>query len=146
MHDFYSIDQPDYVVIFGTNSANEAMCLWHYKHGPGRICLGLPAGYIQDGELPFSAAKRELLEETGCKAKAWRHLGCFTVDGNRGCGKANIFRAEGVYRVSEPMSDDLEEFKIEWLDFASLKKHLLAGDVGNLSDAVAMSLGINSEV
>ena len=44
------------------------------------------------------------------------------------------------------MPDDLEEFKIEWLDFATLKKHLLSGDVGNLSDALGMSLGMEVDL
>jgi len=36
-----------------------------YKHGPRTVSLAVPAGYIEQGEEPLAAAKRELQEETG---------------------------------------------------------------------------------
>ena len=36
--------------------------------------LELPAGKVDPGEAPLVAAQRELLEETGYRAGAWRHL------------------------------------------------------------------------
>ena len=142
VNDYYTIEHREHVVIFAVNSANKAICLWQYKHGPRQVCLALPAGYIEEGELPIDAAKRELLEETGCKADVWSYLGSYTVDGNRGCGKANIFRAECVDKVVEPAPNDLEEFKIEWIDLELLKSYLLSGEVKNMSDVVAISLGM----
>ena len=141
--DFYYIDQPDYVVVFGINTKLEALCLWHYKHGPRRVCLGLPAGYIENNETPLEAAKRELWEETGCRAEYWQELGIFTVDGNRGCGQAHIFFARNVCAYVEPEPDDLEEFLIEWIEFESLRKYLFSGKVANMSDGIAMSLSLN---
>ncbi|WP_263364896.1 NUDIX hydrolase [Edaphobacter acidisoli] len=45
-----------------------------YRHAAGQILLELPAGRIEPGEAPLAAAKREMIEETGYRAKRWTHL------------------------------------------------------------------------
>jgi len=44
-----------------------------YRHAAGQFLLELPAGRIEPGEKLIPAAKRELLEETGYKARKWSH-------------------------------------------------------------------------
>ncbi|MCU0607007.1 MAG: NUDIX hydrolase [Candidatus Edwardsbacteria bacterium] len=43
----------------------------------GRDFLELPAGAISRRETPLAAARRELFEETGLRAKRWARLGSF---------------------------------------------------------------------
>lgn len=42
-----------------------------YRHAAGQFLMELPAGRIDEGEKPLAAAKRELIEETGFRAKRW---------------------------------------------------------------------------
>lgn len=45
-----------------------------YRHAAGQFLLELPAGRIEPGEAPLAAAKREMIEETGFRAKRWTLL------------------------------------------------------------------------
>ncbi len=45
-----------------------------YRHAAGQFLIELPAGRIEPGEAPLAAAKREMIEETGFRAKQWTLL------------------------------------------------------------------------
>jgi ADP-ribose pyrophosphatase len=45
-----------------------------YRHAVGQFLLELPAGRIEPGEAPLAAAKREMIEETGFRARRWTAL------------------------------------------------------------------------
>jgi ADP-ribose pyrophosphatase len=45
-----------------------------YRHAAGQFLLELPAGSREPNEAPLAAAKRELIEETGFRARRWTML------------------------------------------------------------------------
>ena len=49
----------------------EVILIRQYRHAAGQFLLELPAGRIEPNEAPLAAAKREMIEETGFRAKKW---------------------------------------------------------------------------
>jgi ADP-ribose pyrophosphatase len=144
VHEFYSIDMPDHAIIVALTDENRVVVERNYKHGPRRVCINLPAGYIEPDEDPLDAARRELLEETGYVADEWSSLGAFVEDGNRGCGQAHIYLAQGARQVADPASGDLEEMVIDLLTLPELFQATRRGETPVLGIVAALGLAMEA--
>ncbi|MFP3853651.1 MAG: NUDIX hydrolase [Anaerolineales bacterium] len=133
---------PDFVVIVPASTDGQIGMIRSYKRGPDRIDLQPPAGMIEPGENPLSAAKRELLEEMGCKADSWRELGDYVLAGNLRGGFAYLFLAEGCRQVQPPDSGDLEAQQVLWLDRNEVTRLWRQGELAQLGSSAALGLAL----
>ncbi len=75
------------VVVLAVDTASNPddpgiLLIRQYRHAAGKFLLELPAGRIEPGEKLIPAAKRELIEETGYRAKRWsKHTSYFASPG-----------------------------------------------------------------
>jgi ADP-ribose pyrophosphatase len=138
--DFLTAEMPDYAAVVALTLDGRVVVERNYKHGARRVCLNLPAGYLNEGEDALAAMRRELREETGYVAENWTFLGAFANDGNRGGGRGWFYLARNARQVAAPNAGDLEDLTIELLPFADLARAALNGDVAILSIAAAIGL------
>jgi len=117
---FLWIRTRDFVAMVAVTERDEVILVRSYKHGPRTVSLAVPAGYIEEGEEPLAAAKRELQEETGYASEDWVSLGRYVIDGNYGVSTEHIFLARGAREVSEPASGDLEEMEVVAVPLAEI--------------------------
>jgi len=54
---------------------NTVILIKQYRHAIGDFIWEIPAGTLNPNETPLECAKRELTEETGFSANAWKKLG-----------------------------------------------------------------------
>lgn len=140
--DWPIIQTRNYVNAMVVDGAGKAMILEGYKHGHGSSNWQVLGGYLEAGEEPLQAVKRELLEETGYSSNDWWHLGSFTVDANRRVGTGHFFLAQGVQKIADPDYDDLEIFVIRWVSLDDLRQALFDGRVAIASYAINIALGL----
>jgi ADP-ribose diphosphatase len=112
------------------------------KYAVEGTSLAPVGGYVDEGEDPATAARRELLEEAGYEAGELTPLGRYVVDGNRGAGVGHLFLATGARRVAEPDADDLEEQELLLLGRREVEEALLAGEFKVMSWATAVALAL----
>lgn len=145
VNDFYRIDMSEFAVMHVRTTDGRVIALKQYRLGVGDVCLALPGGGVEKGELPVDAAKRELLEETGYVAENWRSLGQFVVNGNQGCGRANFFVADGATRVAEPDSGDLETTDVVLVTPDEIAAAVANGEVKTITTVALMAMASNPD-
>jgi ADP-ribose pyrophosphatase len=133
---------PDYVNVLAVTGAGQFLCFRQTKYAVKGVSLAVVGGYLDPGEDPLAAARRELLEETGYEASQWRDLGHFVVGGNRGVATGYLFCAQQARQIREPDADDLEEQQLLLLSRAQLEEALRDGQFKVLSWATTVALAL----
>lgn len=73
--DYFVLEMPDFVNMVAETAAGDVILVRQWRHGARSMELELPAGLVDPDEDALTAAKRELLEETGALAERWDRLG-----------------------------------------------------------------------
>lgn len=95
-----------------TNPADPGILLIRqYRHAAGQFLLELPAGRIEPGEKPIPAGKRELIEETGYRAKRWAKYVRYFASPGFLSEAMNILLAEDL-TLGEATPEDDERIEI----------------------------------
>ena len=96
-----------------------------YRVPLGKICLEIPAGLIGDdegkaGELAEDAAKRELEEETGYRAKHMENLGEFYSSPGMVSESFTLLRAHGLTKVGDGGGTASEDITVHRVKLSEL--------------------------
>ncbi len=96
---------------------------------PARAYLWeLAAGRLDPGETPLKAAKRELIEETGYRAKRWSRLCHFYGSPGYVAEKMTIFAAQELTAgIATPMED--ERIETKWFPLKAVAKMIEGGEI-----------------
>jgi len=99
------------------------------------VDIGLPAGYIDEGEEPIKAALRELKEETGYVSNKIECIGSYYQD--QGCSSAlnYYFIAFDCEKKYEQNLDESEFIKYIEVDFNELNYLINNGYITSLNSA-----------
>ncbi len=100
-------------VMMAVDAKNRVLLVRQYRLPANQFLWELPAGKLDEGETALQAAKRELIEETGVRAKAWKKLTTFFPSPGYVEEKMTIFLATDLTQgEAEPMED--ERIETRW--------------------------------
>jgi ADP-ribose pyrophosphatase len=122
------IDHPGSVVVLPVLADGRIVLIRQYRHAAGQYLWELVAGHKEPSESPVTGAHRELLEETGYKAKRMRKLlEVFPSPGLLG-ERMDIFLAEGLTAGRARPEDD-EKITTKIVTLAEAERWIKSGKV-----------------
>lgn len=106
-----------------------------WRHAAGGALLEIPAGTLDPGEEPLATARRELAEECGVAAAAWKEGPSFFTAPGFCTERLTLFLASDLSPASieAPEDEDLEQ---SWVTPAEA---LRAVDAGEIADAKSIA-------
>lgn len=111
-----------------TRSGPKVLLEHQYRHAAQQYLWELPAGRIDEGEKPLQAAKRELIEETGYRAKRWKRILYFFATPGFVREPMSLFLAEGLTKGEAEPEDD-EVIHVEMVPLTKAVKMVIQGKI-----------------
>lgn len=94
------------VFVVAVNAEKQILLQSVYRHPVRQRLWEIPAGFIDEGEEPQTAAKRELLEEAGLVSENWQHLGLARQITGSGNVPLHVFLATDVRSVGQATDEE----------------------------------------
>ncbi len=125
INDYTLVRKPDSVIIVAMTRKKELIAIKEYRHAADRFLVALPSGYKNPNESAVSAAKRELLEETGYGGGRFRYIGTLYEDSAKGLNKIYVIGAKDTYLQREQSLENSETIsQVKLLTAGKLNKQI----------------------
>ncbi|HXV77886.1 MAG TPA: NUDIX hydrolase [Candidatus Polarisedimenticolaceae bacterium] len=115
-HQFFVLNAPDWVNVIPITDGGRVLMVRQYRFGIAADTLEIPGGMCDAGESPLTAARRELREETGYRAKRLTGVGWVHPNPPIQDNRCHTFVARGLSQEGPPSATDDE--RIELIDVA----------------------------
>jgi ADP-ribose pyrophosphatase len=115
-------------VMMAVDEKKRVLLVRQYRLPADKYLWELPAGKLDPGETPLQAAKRELIEETGYRARTWKKLASFWVSPGYVQEKMTIYLATNLKAgAATPMED--ERIEPRWFTQQELSRRIRGGKI-----------------
>lgn len=124
-----ALQSPDWVNVIALTPEGEVLLLRQFRFGAQAVVTEIPAGTVDPGEDHATAARRELLEETGHAADRWTYLG--SVDPNPAFldNRCHHWLAEDARQIAEPRPEAGEDIRCFRLPLDEVRAMLRDGRI-----------------
>ena len=115
-------------VMLAVDDRGRVLLVRQYRLPARRYLWELPAGRLDKGETPLQTARRELIEETGYRARKWKKLLSFYPSPGFVAEKMTVFLATDLMPgASSPMDD--ERIECRWFTPAQVQRWIDSGRI-----------------
>jgi ADP-ribose pyrophosphatase len=139
-HEFHVLEIGDWVNVIPLTTDHRVIMVRQFRHGIRALTLEVPAGFVDEGEAPHTAALRELREETGYASTRLEALGSVYPNPALMNNCCHVFVAHDVAEVGAPQWDSAEEMLIEPIPLAGIPELVLSGAISNALTLAALQL------
>jgi len=115
-------------VMMAVDRKQRILLVRQYRLPADQYLWELPAGRLDPGEKPLQAARRELKEETGYRARKWTKLASYFVSPGYVQERMTIFLAEELTAGEATPMDD-ERIETRWFTKKELAEMIEAGKI-----------------
>ena len=122
------VGQGNAVAVLAIDDDDEVVLVNEFRYPVGHV-LEIPAGNVDKGETPLKCAQRELLEETGYKAKKFEHLIKFFPKLGYNTQIIDCYVATELEKTSEPNLDEDELITVKKIKFKKLLNMIKNGKI-----------------
>jgi len=127
------VTHPGAVAVLALDDAQRVLMIRQYRHPVGRELWEIPAG-LRDagGESPLQTGQRELLEETGYRAREWHTLVDYFSSPGFSTERLRVFLARGIERAEDSgyvRADEEKYIVADWVPLAEAVRLALAGNL-----------------
>jgi len=127
-------------VMMAVDGKKRILLVRQYRLPAERYIWELPAGRLDPGENALQAAKRELIEETGCRARKWTKIASFWVSPGYVQERMTIYRAEDLTQGEATPMDD-ERIETRWFTRAEVGRMIHTGQIQDAKTIIGFFLG-----
>jgi len=97
---------PGAVTVLAITADEKILLVRQFRKPCDQVLLEIPAGKLERGEEPLSAARRELEEETGYQAAQWQHLHSFFTSPGFADELIHLYVARGLTKTVQNLDQD----------------------------------------
>jgi ADP-ribose pyrophosphatase len=131
-------------VMMAVDERKRILLVRQYRLPAGGNLWELPAGRLDPGEKPLQAARRELAEETGYRARTWKKLVSFWVSPGYVQEKMTIFLATDLTEgQATPMED--ERIEARWFTRREIADMINSGKIEDAKTMIGFLLWERSQ-
>jgi 8-oxo-dGTP pyrophosphatase MutT (NUDIX family) len=113
---YYVLEYPDWVHVVAIGADRRVLLVEQYRHGAAAVTLEVPAGRMDPADgSPLEAARRELLEETGCAGSELALVGASSPNPASHDNQVHTVLATGVAAIQAPLEDPRERLQTRWV-------------------------------
>ena len=113
-------------VMLPVDTRGRILLVRQYRLPARRMMWELPAGRLDPGERPLQAARRELEEETGYRARRWKRLFSVYVSPGYVSEKMTVYIATGLTK-GEPRPMEDERIECRWFAPSEIDRMIRSG-------------------
>lgn len=137
------VGHPGAVAIVAVDGQDRIALVRQFRLAAGGPLLEIPAGTLDivDGQTedPEAAARRELEEETGLRARSWLRLGAFWTAPGFATERMHLYLATDLDVATDRLGPDSDErLELVWIPYAELLGAALAGEIADAKSLIGI--------